>query len=509
MLNVFRVCSLKKITAQPVKLIVNTVQQQNSMSTVEPSIPPADVEALKISDTKPSTPKPENNKAKKGGKQGMKCPKGMRDYGPVQMAVREEVFTKIKTCFKRHGAVAIDTPVMELKEILTGKYGEDSKLIYELDDQGGEMLALRYDLTVPFARHVAMNKIRNIKRYQIARVYRRDNPAMTKGRYREFYQCDIDIAGEYESMLPDSECVKIVCDILKELEMNSFVVKLNHRKVLDGIFEVCGVPAEDFRPICSAVDKLDKESWENVKKEMVETKGLAEDVADKIGEFVKLKGQYDLIDTLMEGPLGTNKTGKKGLEEMKLMLEYCEIYNCLDNVSFDLSLARGLDYYTGAIFEAVLIPDKQEETVGSVAGGGRYDELVGMFAPKGRSVPCVGVSLGIERLFAIMERRLKDQKTSCIQVFVASGQKNMLRERMKILQMLWDSGINAEMVYKNNPKLLSQFQHAETEGIPLVAVIGESEVEDGVITVKNMSSRDEVKPKREDFIQTVKDLLQL
>jgi len=356
MLNVFRVCSLKRITAQPVKLIVNTVQQQNKMSTVEPSIPPADVEALKISETKPSTPKPENNKAKKGGKQGMKCPKGMRDYGPVQMAVREEVFTKIRTCFKRHGAVAIDTPVMELKEILTGKYGEDSKLIYELDDQGGEMLALRYDLTVPFARHVAMNKIRNIKRYQIARVYRRDNPAMTKGRYREFYQCDIDIAGEYESMLPDSECVKIVCDILKELEMNSFVVKLNHRKVLDGIFEVCGVPAEDFRPICSAVDKLDKESWENVKKEMVETKGLAEDVADKIGEFVKLKGQYDLIDTLMAGPLGTNKTGKKGLEEMKLMLEYCEIYNCLDNVSFDLSLARGLDYYTGAIFEAVLIP---------------------------------------------------------------------------------------------------------------------------------------------------------
>merc|ERR1719273_3053309 len=148
--------------------------------------------------------------------------------------------------FKIHGAVTIDTPVFELKEVLTGKYGEDSKLIYDLKDQGGEILALRYDLTVPFARDVAMNKVEKIKRYQIAKVYRRDNPSMSRGRYREFYQCDFDIAGQYDEMLPDAECIKIVKEILSSLNLGQFVIKINHRKILDGIFELCGVPSAMF-----------------------------------------------------------------------------------------------------------------------------------------------------------------------------------------------------------------------------------------------------------------------
>lgn len=188
----------------------------------------------------------------------LKTPKGTRDYNPQQMALRQSVLDKIIKVFQKHGAETIDTPVFELKEVLTGKYGEDSKLIYDLKDQGGEILSLRYDLTVPLARYLAMNKISSIKRYHIAKVYRRDNPSISRGRYREFYQCDFDIAGTYDPMVPDAECVKIVSEILSELNVGEYVIKLNHRLLLDGMFEACGVPKDKFRTICSTVDKLDK-----------------------------------------------------------------------------------------------------------------------------------------------------------------------------------------------------------------------------------------------------------
>ena len=207
----------------------------------------------------------------------LKTPKGTRDYGPFEMAIRERVMSIVTRVFKRHGAVTIDTPVFELKEVLMGKYGEDSKLIYDLQDQGGEKLcSLRYDLTVPFARFLAMNKqISSLKRYHIAKVYRRDHPALTKGRYREFYQCDFDIAGAAgEAMVPDAEVFLVIHSILKELGIDNFVIKCNNRMILDGMFEVCGVPAEKFRAICSAVDKLDKLPWEEVKNEMVQVKGI-------------------------------------------------------------------------------------------------------------------------------------------------------------------------------------------------------------------------------------------
>lgn len=202
----------------------------------------------------------EGKKSGGKGKLTLKTPKGTKDYTDKEMAIREHVFSTITNVFKRHGAVTIDTPVFELKEILSGKYGEDSKLIYDLEDQGGEKCALRYDLTVPFARFLAMNgtTYQNMKRYHIAKVYRRDQPAMTKGRMREFYQCDFDIAGTYEPMVPDAEVLRIVVEVLTSLDIGSFVIKVNHRKILDGIFSVCGVPDAKIRPISSAVDKMDK-----------------------------------------------------------------------------------------------------------------------------------------------------------------------------------------------------------------------------------------------------------
>ncbi|KAG8891782.1 Cytoplasmic and mitochondrial histidine tRNA synthetase, partial [Tulasnella sp. 408] len=221
----------------------------------------------------------------------LKTPKGTRDWSPAEMSLREHIFSTLSRVFKQHGGCTIDTPVFELREILAGKYGEDSKLIYDLQDQGGEICSLRYDLTVPFARFLAMNgsTYPSIKRYHIAKVYRRDQPAMTKGRMREFYQCDFDIAGQFDPMVPDAEIISILCEALTALEIGEFTVKINHRKILDGIFEVCGVPTDKVRAISSAVDKLDKLPWADVKKEMTEEKGLAEDVADRIGEYVKLK----------------------------------------------------------------------------------------------------------------------------------------------------------------------------------------------------------------------------
>ncbi|KAK5865298.1 hypothetical protein PBY51_016473 [Eleginops maclovinus] len=465
-------------------------------------------------------------KAQIGGDDGkhqfvLKTAKGTRDYNPKQMAIREKVFNTIISCFKRHGAETIDTPVFELKETLTGKYGEDSKLIYDLKDQGGELLSLRYDLTVPFARYLAMNKITNIKRYHIAKVYRRDNPAMTRGRYREFYQCDFDIAGQYDAMIPDAECLKIVHDILNELDLGDFRIKVNDRRILDGMFAVCGVPDDKFRTICSTVDKLDKMAWEEVRKEMVSEKGLSEEAADQIGEYVGLQGGMELAERLLQDPkMSQSKQACAGLTDIKLLFSYLQLFQVTDKVVFDLSLARGLDYYTGIIYEGVLTQAgmaaeaqngsaaEDSVSVGSVAGGGRYDGLVGMFDPKGRKVPCVGVSIGIERIFSILELKAEASaqkvRTTEVQVMVASAQKNLLEERLKLLTELWNAGIKAEVMYKKNPKLLSQLQHCEDSGIPLVAILGEQELKDGVVKLRAVATREEADISRADLIAEIR-----
>lgn len=430
------------------------------------------------------------------------------------MSLRQSVLDKIIAVFKKHGAETIDTPVFELKDVLTGKYGEDSKLIYDLKDQGGEILSMRYDLTVPLARYLAMGKVSNIKRYHIAKVYRRDNPAMTRGRYREFYQCDFDIAGSYDAMLPDAECVKVVSEILKSLDIGEFVIKLNHRKLLDGMFEACGVPSDKFRTICSAVDKLDKSPWADVKKEMIDEKGLDEATADRIGEYVRLSGGLELVDKLMnDEKLKKVPAALEGLEGMKLLLKYCAIFGVNEDVVFDLSLARGLDYYTGVIYEAVLKGEKstkkkEDETIGSVAGGGRYDNLVGMFDSKGKQVPCVGVSIGVERVFAIIEAKNAAEKTkvrtSDIQVYVASAHKGLHEKRLEILAKLWDGNIKAEHSYKSNPKLLAQLQHCEENQIPFALVLGDGELERGVVKLRDVTTRHEDEVPIDNLVEAIK-----
>ncbi|GAV07018.1 hypothetical protein RvY_16912-2 [Ramazzottius varieornatus] len=454
----------------------------------------------------------------------LKNPKGTRDFEPKQMAVREKVFKTIIDCFKLHGAETIDTPVFELKETLTNKYGEDSKLIYDLADQGGEKLSLRYDLTVPFARYLAMNKITNIKRYHIAKVYRRDQPSTARGRFREFYQCDFDIAGQYDVMTADAEIVRILAEILSKLDIGKFVIKVNHRVVLDAMMEQCGVPARMFRAICSSIDKLDKTPWQEVRNEMVNEKHLDPAVADRIQNYVVLKSQgnaIEFVDQLLRDPLiGQHAGGKEAFEQMKLLLSYCELYGVSDVVSFDLSLARGLDYYTGIIYEAVLQGDAltaSTESVGSIAGGGRYDYLVGMFDAKlskgAKSVPCVGVSIGIERIFAIMEAKMLSSKekvrTTETEVYVASAQKKLHFERMKLCRELWDAEIKTEQSYKLSPKLLQQLQYCEEYGIPLAIVLGESELQNNVVKLRDVQSRNEEVVPRDKIVEVIKAKLQL
>lgn len=440
----------------------------------------------------------------------LKTPKGTRDYGPEQMALRLSVLEKIVSIFKRHGAETIDTPVFELKEVLTGKYGEDSKLIYDMKDQGGEILALRYDLTVPFARYLAMNKITNIKRYHIAKVYRRDNPSMTRGRYREFYQCDFDIAGQYDEMIPDSECIKILSEALTSLDIGPFIIKLNHRSLLDGIFAACGVPKDQFRTICSSVDKLDKTPWEEVRTEMIEEKKLDETVADRVGVYVAKRGNLELIEELRaDSDLMKVPDAVKGLDAIALLFRYCNIYNLRDQVVFDLSLARGLDYYTGVIYEAVLTGKDVE--VGSVAGGGRYDNLVSMFDAKKRNVPCVGLSLGVERIFSVLESKMSREgtkvRTNEVEVYVATAQKNLHEERMTLTNELWSSGIKAEQSYKKNPKLLAQLQHCEEQGIPLALIIGENELAKGEVKLREVTSRSERLIPRDRLVEEIRKWL--
>ncbi|XP_050101083.1 histidine--tRNA ligase-like [Anopheles aquasalis] len=443
----------------------------------------------------------------------LKTAKGTRDYDPAAMALRQRALKQVCSVFERHGAVTIDTPVFERQELLRGMYGDDAKLIYDLQNQGGELLALRYDLTVPFARYLAMSNIGHIKRYQVGKVYRRDNPQIGRGRYREFLQCDFDIAGTYDPMLPDAECLKVLVEILDTLAVGDFNVMVNHRKLLDGIFGASGVPVNKFRTIGSSVDKLDKLPWDVVRDEMIKQKGLDEVTVDLIRSYVTLTGGVELIDQLEEDTrLKRFKNAIVGLQDMRLLLKYCELLGVKDRITFNLSLARGLDYYTGIIFEAVLLTT-DESSVGSLAGGGRYDDLVGTFNRKGQQIPCVGVSIGFERIFSLLESkasRSSDQQKVRIaktQVFVASAHKGLLLKRLEILNMLWGAGIKAEHSYKRDPKLLAQLRYCEGQHIPYALILGDAELARGVLKLRSVVDRQEEELKLDSFVNEVQDRL--
>lgn len=297
-------------------------------------------------------------------------------------------------------------------------------------------------------------------------------------------------------MMPDAEVLKVAVDILSSLPIGDFSIKLNHRGLLDAVLDICGVPAAKFRPICSAIDKLDKEPWAAVREEMVAEKGLPPAVADRIGTFVQLRGEPMTLHAklLAEGLFAGHAVANAALADLKLLFGYLEAYGALHRISFDLSLARGLDYYTGVIYEAVLTDPTIG--VGSIAAGGRYDNLVGMFANPGTVVPCVGVSIGVERVFAIMEARaaaeaggLKRTPVTVMVASIPSARYDMNRERMRVLSALWEAGLTAEMVYAADPKLQKQMTAALENGTPYLVVLGEDEMDKGEVQLKDLLGR--------------------
>ncbi|GFE55365.1 histidyl-tRNA synthetase [Babesia ovis] len=414
---------------------------------------------------------PQNNQIRK-----LKVPKGTVDILPDDMVVRTIVLDAVRSVFKQHGACEIDTPVFELRETLMGKYGEDQKLIFDLKDCGGEQLCLRYDLTVPFARFLGSNKIEKMKRFHIGKVYRRDEPQIQRGRLREFVQCDLDYAGVYPPMVADAEVMFILIRILRLLCPGKFQVKLGHRVILDAIMSHCGVPVEMHRTICSSIDKLDKEPWSTVRDEMVCDKGLSVAVVDRLQEFVEVKGTISKVIDFLRGK--SLAGASEALDDMVLLNDYLSAFGATeDELLFDLSLARGLDYYTGVIFEAVLTG----ASVGSVGAGGRYDGLIGMLS--GRQVPSVGMSLGIERIMRVVTH--KKVSSDITDVFVCTvGDASMLPERLRLCSLLWDAGITAEFHYNPRANLRKQLDAATAKRAQIAVVLGMSELSSGTVRLK-------------------------
>lgn len=430
-------------------------------------------------------------------------PKGTRDFTPIEMAKRNFIFDTIKSVFLKYGYQPIETPAMENLSTLMGKYGEEGdKLLFKILNSGDflakadeQLLAeknsvktttqisekgLRYDLTVPFARFVVQhqNEITfPFKRYQIQPVWRADRPQ--KGRYREFYQCDVDVVGS-NSLINEVELIQIVDDVYKALKIN-VLVKINNRKILSGMAEIIG-QADKIVDITVAIDKLDKIGIDKVNEELFQ-KGLPQEAVDKLQPIIHLSGNnQQKLDTL-KTVLQKSKVGLKGVEEIGTVLNYLQNLKVGTEVELDLTLARGLNYYTGAIFEVKAL----DVQIGSITGGGRYDDLTGVFGL--RDVSGVGISFGADRIYDVMNQLELYPKESIVStrlLFVNFGEREALYS-LQALQQLRRAGINAEL-YPDAAKMAKQMNYANKKEIAFVAMTGENEMNQGKITLKNMLS---------------------
>ena len=445
-------------------------------------------------------------------------PKGTRDFLPEVMVRRNYIFDTIKTVFKRFGFQPIETPSMENLSTLLGKYGEEGdKLLFRIlnsgdfmsgVEQNGEPLqaekiagkicekGLRYDLTVPFARFVVQYRDQiafPFRRYQIQPVWRADRPQ--KGRYREFYQCDVDIVGS-NSILNEAELVQIVDEVFNALKIN-VVLKINNRKVLAGIAEYIGKP-DALVDITVAIDKLDKIGIDAVNAELAQ-KGLDEAAIEKLQPILFMKGdareKFAQLKSLMSGI----EVGEKGIEELETLFDYIDDMNVGIEYELDLTLARGLNYYTGAIFEV----KAKDVAMGSISGGGRYDNLTGIFGLQG--VSGVGISFGADRIYDVLtELNLFPEKNGDITevIFLNFGPKEE-RYCLPYLQQLRRNGINAE-IYPDSAKLQKQMKYADQRGIPVVVMAGEDEMNNKCFTVKFMKEGRQEKVAADELLNIVR-----
>lgn len=428
-----------------------------------------------------------------------RLPSGMRDFLPEEMLRRQFVIERVARVFETFGYEPLQTPVLELEETLLGKYGADAeKLIFHAQHPGGkEKLALRYDLTVPLARAFALHEGKlslPFRRYQIAPVWRAERPQ--RGRFREFYQCDVDCIG-VEGMEADAEVISVAVTALQRLGFNDFAVKINNRKLLTGMGMYVGLTGEALANLYRSIDKLDKIGVEGVREELLKS-GISAEVVARIMALIGTgtpECGYEsaaaqlahLRQTLAEVPLALE--GIRELEQVFTYLEASAIPSAL--VAFDPAMVRGLGYYTGPIFEAVLLSADPEERVGSLAGGGRYDDLIGLF--RKTSLPTVGVSLGIERLIVLMEKRgmyPELMQRTVVQVLVSVFSEALRPAALRLASQLRAADLSVE-VFAGSAKLGKQLAYADRRGIPLVALLGEDELAAGVVKFKRLRDQHE------------------
>ena len=430
-------------------------------------------------------------------------PKGTRDFSPTEMTKRNYIFDTIRSIYHLYGFQQIETPAMEMLSTLMGKYGEEGdKLLFKIQNSGDyfagltdeELLSrnaprlackfcekgLRYDLTVPFARYVVMHRdelVLPFKRYQIQPVWRADRPQ--KGRYREFYQCDADIVGS-NSLLNEVELIQIMDTVFTRFGIR-VCIKLNNRKILAGIAKIIG-EADKIVDITVAIDKLDKIGLDKVNAELKE-KGIRPEAIERLQPIICLNGtNQEKLNTLRE-VLAESETGMKGIEECEFILDTLRGLDLNNSLEFDLTLARGLNYYTGAIFEVKAL----DVQIGSITGGGRYDNLTGVFGLEGMSG--VGISFGADRIFDVLNQLdlyPKEAINSTQLLFINFGPREAAFS-MQVLQQVRRAGIQAEL-YPDNSKMKKQMNYANTKCIPYVALVGENEMNEGKVTLKDMNS---------------------
>lgn len=440
-------------------------------------------------------------------------PKGTRDFSPEEMMRRRYIFDTIGEVFRLHGYAPLETPAMENLSTLLGKYGgEGDKLLFKILNSGdyaaglddGQLRSasnicekgLRYDLTVPFARYVVQHRNETafpFKRYQIQPVWRADRPQ--KGRYREFYQCDVDVVGSH-SLLNEAELMGIVDEVFSRLGI-SVTLKINNRKILYGIAETIG-HADKMTDITVAIDKLEKIGLDNVKAELAE-RGIDDAAVSRLQPILELSGtNAEKLDKLQE-ILSGSETGLAGVEEVRTVLGYAEDMGVGVKIEVDLSLARGLSYYTGAIFEV----KADDFAIGSICGGGRYDNLTGIFGMP--DVSGVGISFGADRIYDVMvglNLFPEDVASSTRVLFVNLG-KDEARAAMRLLAAVRRAGISAE-IYPDGGKMKKQLEYADRRSIPYVAIIGSEELAEGVVTVKNMRSGEQSRVAAGELVEHVK-----
>ena len=445
-------------------------------------------------------------------------PKGTRDFSPVEMAKRNYIFDTIREVYALYGFQQIETPAMETLQTLMGKYGEEGdKLLFKVLNSGDYLnkvsdeelcerntlklaarlceKGLRYDLTVPFARYVVMHRDElqlPFKRYQIQPVWRADRPQ--KGRYREFYQCDADVVGS-DSLMNEVELMQIVDTVFTRFGVR-VQIKINNRKILTGIAEVIG-EADKIVDITVAIDKLDKIGIDNVNEEL-RGNGISEEAIQKLQPIINLAGSNNEKLQVIADVLATSETGLKGVEETKFILDTLQNVGLNNEIQLDLTLARGLNYYTGAIFEVKAL----DTPMGSITGGGRYDNLTGIFGMPG--ISGVGISFGADRIFDVLntlDLYPKEAVASTQLLFVNFGEKEAAY-CLPIVAKARQAGIRTE-IYPDSAKMKKQMSYANAKGIQFVAIVGENEMNEGKVTLKNMATGEQAMVTAEELIKVV------